>query len=281
MVVCAKEVCVSAMPMHPTHTSTSLNPNPQPLNAKSCTSIKANCCTIMSRCPNMVDPYILPYVALSILTYVFRYLHGAVVRKPALLWRNGHYTWDADEAQDLSQCWHCDFTDCEHLELERARVHRQRDWITLKSTGYPPGGSMDQPVVLARLSALTQESLNQRLHVAVGNASTRAVALCVQAGAELEWSDEVGMTALHVAAAIGCEEVCEALLLLGANANARTRSGATPLHFASFRGATPTVEALVRGGAWVDAQDKLNNTGGFGVEGLGFRVCKLNIGFGV
>ena len=39
---------------------------------------------------------------------------------------------------------------------------------------------------------IKKKELNQRLHMAVRNMSTRLVALCVEAGAEVEWVDAVG-----------------------------------------------------------------------------------------
>ena len=45
---------------------------------------------------------------------IWWYVHGAVVRKEALQWRNGRYTWDAEEEDDseLDQCWRCFAADC-------------------------------------------------------------------------------------------------------------------------------------------------------------------------
>ena len=141
---------------------------------------------------------------------VWWYLHGAVVRKPALLWRNGRYTWEEEEEEEeegderrngrqgqaggLDQCWHCGFRDCPHLALELDRQARCRAWEKVKNTGFgfPPKRGLDDPMVLARLASLTQQQLNERLHAAVRNLSTSAVALCVEAGASLEWSDRCG-----------------------------------------------------------------------------------------
>jgi len=47
--------------------------------------------------------------------------------------------------------------------------------------------------VLARLAGLKQEQLNEKLHMAVRNASTKVIALCVEAGAQLEWHDSQGV----------------------------------------------------------------------------------------
>ena len=192
---------------------------------------------------------------------VWWYLHGAVVRRPALLWRNGRYT-SVDETEDpdgeaLMACPHCDFADCEHIQLERARIVRCHKWQEMKRRGYPQAG---EPIVLARLAALPVAELNSKLHAAVRNASMRAAALCVQAGAQLEWRDPVGMTALHVAAQTGSVEICEAVLQLGAQVNARTATNATALHFAADRGATPVIQTLARAGADMNAVDVRHNT---------------------
>ena len=190
-------------------------------------------------------------------------MHGAVVRKEALQWRNGRYTWDAEEEDDseLDQCWRCFAADCPHVEFERMRIKRARLWAAQKVAGYPPKRrDLNHPLVLARLAGLKEEALNAKLHVAVRNMSTDLIALCVEAGAKLEWTDSRGMTALHVAASMGCTETCEALLLLGAQPNARTPSNATALHFVADLGAAMPAHELIAAGALVNAQDERNNT---------------------
>lgn len=68
--------------------------------------------------------------------------------------------------------------------------------------------------------------------------------------------DSAGYTPLHYAARNGHSDVCEMLLLSGANPDARTRSiKATPLHRAASQGHVETVEKLLKYRANVNLKD--------------------------
>ena len=80
------------------------------------------------------------------------------------------------------------------------------------------------------------------------------VQLLVDAGVNLDWQDESGETALHVAARFGLED-CAKILLKGSNGHgANIELGEklfawTPLHVASVDGHLPIVELLIAAGA--------------------------------
>jgi ankyrin repeat protein len=105
--------------------------------------------------------------------------------------------------------------------------------------------------------------------------ATRMVTPLVAHGANVNKTDEAGVTPLHLAAAVGLKEVAELLLAKGADANAKTsqdlwggylemtgavRAGATPLHAAATSGDPNTVKALLARGAQLDARDESGDT---------------------
>jgi glycerophosphodiester phosphodiesterase len=86
------------------------------------------------------------------------------------------------------------------------------------------------------------------------------VQLLVDSGAELDYQDEQGETALHLAARFGFTECAEALLKGSESARASTEIpektfGWTPLFTASVDGHLPIVEQLIEAGADLERQD--------------------------
>jgi hypothetical protein len=83
-----------------------------------------------------------------------------------------------------------------------------------------------------------------------GNAAI--VRALLAAGAEVNYADAGGRTALFGAAHGGHEEVCRVLLAAGAKADVVTRGHSTPLQYAVEAGSLPIVEMLLKAGAPVD-----------------------------
>jgi len=78
-----------------------------------------------------------------------------------------------------------------------------------------------------------------------------------------EWTaakGEAGLTALHLAATMGHEDMVELLIERGADVNGRDASGSTPLHHAAAGGNKAVVELLLAKGADVNARDNKNRT---------------------
>ncbi len=65
-------------------------------------------------------------------------------------------------------------------------------------------------------------------------------------------SDDIGLTTLHLASEHGYQEIVKMLLEKGANVNLSTNTGATPLLVASENGHTEVIEALIQRGADVN-----------------------------
>lgn len=89
---------------------------------------------------------------------------------------------------------------------------------------------------------------------------TAIVKLLVEAGVDINWQDQTGETALHIAARFGHEE-CAKILLEGtedqkADIEMTEKSFSwTPLHVASVDGHLPVVELLVAAGAEINQLD--------------------------
>lgn len=97
-------------------------------------------------------------------------------------------------------------------------------------------------------------------------------------GADVKAADSRGITPLHLAAGIGCENLVQQLIVAGADINvqdyARENGGGqeTPLHRAAVGGHLEALRQLIHGGAQVknikpqalcSYVHSLNNTGGY------------------
>ncbi|XP_064394751.1 ankyrin repeat domain-containing protein 39-like [Halichondria panicea] len=88
--------------------------------------------------------------------------------------------------------------------------------------------------------------------------------------------DSAGYTALHYASRCGHREVCECLLLSGADVNSQTPGGVTPLHRAAYCGHLSLVETLLQN----KADPKLKDSDGRNAlhkaaQGGHYRVAKM------
>ncbi|XP_057784653.1 protein VAPYRIN-like [Salvia miltiorrhiza] len=72
------------------------------------------------------------------------------------------------------------------------------------------------------------------LHVAAIKGNKDAVMMLVEFGASVEWQDAEGHTPLHLAVEGGSFETVEVLICRGANVNATTTKGATPLYISKL-----------------------------------------------
>ena len=68
-------------------------------------------------------------------------------------------------------------------------------------------------------------------------------------GEDVNASNVIGQTALHIAALWGNVDTLEFLLLSGADMDAQNQNGQTPLHFASAKGMFKCVQLLLGAGA--------------------------------
>ncbi len=87
------------------------------------------------------------------------------------------------------------------------------------------------------------------LHHAVSNKRIEAMALLVEAGADVNAQDKTGLTPLHVAAMQGRREEAAWLLDHGANIEARDAFGDTPVHTAAVYGMGGGIQVLHQRGA--------------------------------
>lgn len=82
----------------------------------------------------------------------------------------------------------------------------------------------------------------------------------IRRGANVNYADLNGGTALHKAAELGCVDILEALLKAGANPNRVRCPSGTPLHHACARGHLTCVRMLLLAGARVSATDLREQT---------------------
>ena len=76
----------------------------------------------------------------------------------------------------------------------------------------------------------------------------------------INFVDDIGVTALHHAASRGYNDIVQLLLTRGASIEAMDIINDTPLHYAAWHGNTSTVELLLSKGASIEAVNKDSNT---------------------
>ena len=101
------------------------------------------------------------------------------------------------------------------------------------------------------------------LHAAAQAGKTKDLAQLLDAGADVNDSEEAGASALHYAAGKGQLAAVELLLERGAKVDVKSSSGGTALHYAASSKsakARAVVERLIAAGADVNAVGKHGNT---------------------
>lgn len=114
----------------------------------------------------------------------------------------------------------------------------------------------DDPASLQRLGRLGYplEPAGAMLLGASLHDSRQALAYLLSKGADPDWTNEYGATALMDAASNGRIEVAQALIAAGASPNVRNRDGVTALHYALGCRNQPMVDLLVAAGAVADVK---------------------------
>lgn len=91
------------------------------------------------------------------------------------------------------------------------------------------------------------------LHLAAYRLNISAVRVLLAQGANPDIRDQYGKAALHIVAAVGSHSGTKALVLGGADLEVRDQFGSTPLHHASLMGHHLVVELLLDGGSNIEA----------------------------
>ena len=99
-----------------------------------------------------------------------------------------------------------------------------------------------------------------QLYDAAGHNDVALVGSLVSKGADVNATNPVGRTPLHLATEPGCAGVADLLITKGARVNAKDDNGATPLHYAANNGAMDVVRLLYARDADANAKDKEGRT---------------------
>ena len=87
------------------------------------------------------------------------------------------------------------------------------------------------------------------LHAAADRGNAEIISVLVKAEADLHAKENYGLTPLHTAAARGHAEVIPILVKAGADVNAKSKRGATPLDFAVSKGHVDVINMLTKAGS--------------------------------
>lgn len=96
---------------------------------------------------------------------------------------------------------------------------------------------------------------DDRLHQAAWERRVDDIRRLLDAGVDINGSDDHGCTPLHLAIENGGNEAAILLLQRGADVHARDGDARTPLHTAAMNGNTLMVQLLIKQGAHVRARD--------------------------
>jgi ankyrin repeat protein len=123
-----------------------------------------------------------------------------------------------------------------------------------EDSGLPVTGRLDEETIakLNEQNEPPQFSLNE----AVRLNDIVLIKGLIDAGADVNFKDQLDETPLHVAVIRGYREIAALLIEKGADIGARDVRGLTPLHAAAWRGSRDAVELLIIHGAVIDARDK-------------------------
>ena len=112
----------------------------------------------------------------------------------------------------------------------------------------------------ADINLFTRNHRRSVLHLAAQSESENTVKILLDAGANIEATDEYGITALHLAARSDSKETVLILLDRGAKVDATDYSDFTALHAATESARVDIMKTLVARGATVDHGDQFMNT---------------------
>lgn len=122
---------------------------------------------------------------------------------------------------------------------------------------------------LAKVRSLIEEGANVNvtdalgrtpLHMTAFYGRPKTAALLIASGANVNAKDRVGMTPLHAAVLAGGAQEVELLLDKKADINAQSEIGLTPLHLAAATGQLPLTALLIQRGANLQSKDREGNT---------------------
>jgi ankyrin repeat protein len=104
------------------------------------------------------------------------------------------------------------------------------------------------------------EPLNDTWFFEVRRGNVTTLRELLHRGADVEWPDEYGDRAIHLAAMDNSTAVLRLLLSAGASINARNKNGNTALHIATECGQTAMLQQLISAGADIEVRNRAKAT---------------------
>lgn len=157
---------------------------------------------------------------------------------------------------------------CENYELVMFLVEQGADMVAINADGNMPidlnDDNENQEIEVFLDEKMTEKGFTKEELENIRNAVPEEMMLdlrdCVQKGRDLDIKDDLGATAMHIAAANGYEEVIEYLLDNGAIIDVKDKDGWQPIHAAACWGQDLSIEILYNHGADLDARTDNNET---------------------
>jgi CHAT domain-containing protein len=108
--------------------------------------------------------------------------------------------------------------------------------------------------------AQSKEQLNIRMLEAAKNGQADSVEFWLNKGANVDFLDSIGFSALHYAAGLNQLETIQLLILAGGNVNIKAKSGSTPIMNAAYYDFLRICHFLYKNKATLNLKDKQGNT---------------------
>lgn len=155
----------------------------------------------------------------------------------------------------------------ETLLSKGADIHKTTDKGTTPLELASEKGRTDVVKMFLEKEGITQEQKSKALLLACDEEHTVVAQMLIESGADVNYANEYGTTALYLASKFGDDDTMEVLLEKGAKVDQAIENGNTPLYIAATEGEKKAVKILLKHRASV------NQTNNVGVGPL-FMACQ-------
>ncbi|MCD6034992.1 MAG: ankyrin-like [Rickettsiales bacterium] len=140
----------------------------------------------------------------------------------------------------------------ETLLLKGADIHKRTDNGTTPLELASEKGRTDVVKMFLEKEGITQEQKSKALLLACNEEHTVVAQMLIESGADVNYANEYGTTALYLASKFGDDDTMEVLLEKGAKVDQAIENGNTPLYIAASEGEKKAVKILLKHGASVN-----------------------------